>query len=155
MPIYFSQHGRSASKDVDPERGLTPEGRAEVADVADVLSRSGVRVDAVMHSGKARAAQTAELLAAAVHPRGATEAVEGIAPLDDVAAFAVSIPVDRHVLYVGHLPFMERIVSHLVAGDAELPVLRFRNGCVVRLDRDAGSGRWVIAWTVYPNIGGE
>ena len=27
MPVYFAQHGRSASKDVDPERRLTAEGR--------------------------------------------------------------------------------------------------------------------------------
>jgi len=35
MAIYLAQHGKAASKDVDPQRGLTPDGVAETDRVAD------------------------------------------------------------------------------------------------------------------------
>lgn len=151
MPIYFSQHGKSASKDVDPERGLTPDGAAEVTGVARVLSAAGVSVDVIWHSGKARAAQTAEIFAAALKPDEGVKPRDGIGPLDDVEAVAGDLPRDRNEMIVGHLPFMERIVSHLIAGDADGRVVLFQNGGVVRLDWEAQGQRWVIGSKVFPD----
>ena len=150
MPVYLSQHGKSASKDVDPQRGLTAEGRAEVTRVAETLQGAGVAVDAIWHSGKARAAQTAEIFAAALTPAGGVGSRDGIEPLDDVVAFAGTLAKDDDAMYVGHLPFMERIVAYLVTADADRPVVRFQNGGVVCLDWDAEAERWVIQWTAFP-----
>ena len=152
MSIYLSQHGKSASKEVDPQRGLTVEGRAEVARVAEALQRAGITVDAIWHSGKARAAQTAEIFAAALAPAGGVRSREGIDPLDDVATFAGALGKDGDAMYVGHLPFMERIVAYLITADADRPVVRFQNGGVVCLDWDAEEQRWVIRWTAFPNL---
>ncbi len=151
MPIYFSQHGKSASKDVDPQRGLTPEGAAEVTRVARMLSEAGVAVDVIWHSGKARSFQTAEIFAASLNPDAGVKPRDGIGPLDDVEAFAGNLPKYRNEMIVGHLPFMERIVSYLVAGDADGRVVVFQNGGVVRLDWDGERQRWVIGSTVFPN----
>ena len=152
MSIYLSQHGKSASKGVDPQRGLTMEGRTEVTRVAEALQRAGISVDAIWHSGKARAAQTAEIFAAALVPAGGVRSREGIDPLDDVAAFAGSLVKEGEAMYVGHLPFMERIVAYLITADADRPVIRFQNGGVVCLDWDAEVERWVIRWTAFPNL---
>jgi phosphohistidine phosphatase len=151
MPIYFSQHGKSASKDVDPQRGLTPDGAVEVTRVAKKLSEAGVAVDVIWHSGKARALQTAEMFAASLRPDGGVKPRDGIGPLDDVEACAGGLPKDRDEMIVGHLPFMERIVSFLVTGDAHGRVVTFQNAGVVRLDWDAQRRRWVIGSTVFPN----
>lgn len=152
MAIYLSQHGKSASKDVDPQRGLTREGSTEVARVAEMLAKAGVSVDVIRHSGKARAAQSADIFAELLLPKEGVESRTGIDPLDDVELFAVEIPTERDEMYVGHLPFMERIVSYLITGDAQGRVVAFQNGGVVRLDWDAEAKRWVIGWTVFPNL---
>ncbi len=152
MSIYISQHGKSASKDVDPKRGLTPDGAAEVTRVARMLSEAGLAVDVIWHSGKARAAQTAEIFAASLKPDEGVKSRDGIGPLDDVEAFAGDLPKDRNEMIVGHLPFMERIVSYLITGDADGRVVVFQNGGVVRLDWDAQWQRWVIGSMVFPNL---
>ena len=152
MAIYLSQHGKSASKDVDPERGLTPEGAIEVERVASMLGDAGISVDVIRHSGKRRASQTADLFATALKPEEGVQSQTGIDPLDDVRALADALPTDRDEMYVGHLPFMERIVSYLITGDPEMRVVSFKNGGVVRLDWDAEAQRWVIGWTLYPSL---
>ena len=151
MSIYFSQHGKSASKDVDPQRGLTLDGAAEVTRVAGMLSEAGVAVDVIWHSGKARASQTAEIFAASLNPDAGVKSRDAIGPLDDVESLAGNLPKDRNEMIVGHLPFMERIVSYLVAGDPDGRVIVFQNGGVVRLDWDAEGQRWVIGSTVFPD----
>ena len=150
MAIYLSQHGKSASKDVDPERGLTREGAAEVTQVAEKLADAGLSVDVILHSGKARAEQTADIFARFLLPKEGVQSRSGIDPLDDVEAVATALPTDRDEMYVGHLPFMERIVSYLITGDPDGRVVAFQNGGVVRLDRDVESQRWVISWTQFP-----
>lgn len=152
MAIYLSQHGKSASKDVDPQRGLTEEGAAEVRRVAEALAGARISVDVIWHSGKARAAQSADLFAGALDPAGGVVSRDGIDPLDDVEAFARLLPTERDEMFVGHLPFMERLVSHLIAGDADRRVVTFQNGAVVRLDWDADAQRWNITWTQFPNL---
>ena len=152
MAIYFSQHGKSASKQVDPQRGLTREGAAEVIRVAQLLADAGVAVDVIWHSGKARASQTAELFADSLSPKQGVKSRSGIDPLDDVETLANELATDRDEMYVGHLPFMERIVSYLITGDANNRVVVFQNGGVVRLDWDAEVHRWVIRWTQFPNL---
>jgi phosphohistidine phosphatase len=62
MAIYLAQHGKAASKDVDPQRGLTPDGVAETDRVASLLARSNLTLDVIWHSGKTRTRQTAEIL---------------------------------------------------------------------------------------------
>ncbi len=152
MSIYFSQHGKSASKDVDPKRGLTPDGATEVTRVARMLSEAGLTVDVIWHSGKARASQTAEIFAASLRPKKGVKPRHGMDPLDDVVALAGELPTGGSEMYVGHLPFMERIVSYLIAGNADGRVVVFQNGGVVRLDWDAQAERWVIGWTAFPNL---
>ncbi len=40
MRLYLMQHGKSKSKDEDPDRSLTDDGRAEVERIAAVLSET-------------------------------------------------------------------------------------------------------------------
>ena len=152
MAILLSQHGKSASKDVDPQRGLTREGEEEVAAVARVLRGSGVAVGTIWHSGKTRAEQTAALFAEALEPSAGIASRAGLDPLDDVVAFAESLPKTADVLIVGHLPFMERLVAYLITGDAEGCVVRFQNGGVGRMDWDPNADRWFTGWSVFPRL---
>jgi len=73
MRIYLTQHGEALAKDVDRERPLSEQGRADVQRLAEVLREKGVRVEQIWHSRKTRAEQTAALIADAILPHGRPE----------------------------------------------------------------------------------
>ena len=62
MRVYLVQHGESKSEEEDPQRRLTDKGIGEVQKVANFLRLLKLALDAVWHSGRARAQQTGELL---------------------------------------------------------------------------------------------
>ena len=152
MAVFLSQHGKSASKQVDPKRGLTEQGAAEVKHVASLLQQGHVQVAGFQHSGKDRARQTAELFAAVLNPAQSVMDCEGINPLDDVTAFAKRLDATANQMYVGHLPFMQRLVSYVTIGDPEREVIEFQNGGVICLDYDFDNRYWLIKWHLVPNL---
>jgi len=152
MTLYLVQHGQSLPKDVDPDQGLSEEGIAETERIAGVAKGYQVNVGQIMHSVKTRARKTADIFASALKPTGGVKEVEGLKPMDDVAAFAVSLNPDTHTMLVGHLPFMERMASYLVTGSPDKPVFKFQNSGIVCLDKDPASESWVIVWTLMPHI---
>lgn len=152
MKLYLVQHAEACSKDVDPERPLTPNGVMDVQRLAAFLARAGVRVERVIHSGKQRAAQTATLLASAVAPGVEPEESGLINPGDNPKAFDwQSESWGQDCLVVGHLPFMSRLVSHLVLDDENRPVAAFEPGSMVRLERDE-DGHWRISAMIRPDL---
>ena len=152
MALFLAQHGKSLSKDADPEQGLSPAGTAEVERVAAAAREQGLRIGRIVHSTKKRARQTAEIFATALKPARGVQEQEGLKPLDDPAAFAATIAETDDLLVVGHLPFMEKLVSYLVTGSMEPAVLKFINGGIVCLDRDPAAGHWFIKWTIVPRL---
>jgi phosphohistidine phosphatase len=153
MALYLVQHGKSLPKDVDPDQGLSDEGRAETERIAEVARGYNVNVSQIKHSGKTRARQTAEIFASALNPAGGVAEVSGLKPLDAVSQFAALIDAAADTMLVGHLPFMERMASYLVTGSADRPIFKFQNAGIVCLDKDPNSGSWVIVWTLMPKIG--
>jgi phosphohistidine phosphatase len=153
MALYLVQHGQSLPKDVDPDQGLSEKGVAETERIAEVAKNYHINVGKILHSVKTRARKTAGILASALNPAESLKEVEGLKPMDDVAAFAASLNPDTNTLLVGHLPFMERMTAYLVTGSIDKPVLKFQNSGSVCLDKDPETGSWVIVWTLMPNIG--
>ncbi len=152
MRLYLVQHGEALTKDVDPDRPLSESGQADVRRLADHLRKCGVRVARVLHSGKTRAKQTAETLAAAIGPEAESDAVSGLDPNDPVVPFAqLASRWDDDALVVGHLPFMDRLVTRLVTGREEAGVVAFRPGSMVCLEpADDRRERWGIVWMLRP-----
>ena len=153
MALYLVQHGQCHAKDSDPSKGLTEEGRAAATRIAGVAKGYGVPVSCILHSGKKRARQTAEIFEAALAPPDGLLAKSGLNPLDDVTALAGLIDSKENLMLVGHLPFMARLCSWLVTGDPEMPVFQFQNAGIVCLKRTAETRNWIIAWTLMPAIG--
>jgi phosphohistidine phosphatase len=153
MALYLVQHGKSLSKDVDPDQGLSEEGTAETKRIAQVARGYQVPIGRIKQSGKKRARQTAEIFAEALKPPGGVEETGGLKPLDDVTAFAATIDAAADTMLVGHLPFMERMTSYLVTGSAGKPIFKFQNSGIVCLEKDPDSGSWIIVWTLMPKIG--
>ena len=153
MALYLVQHGKSLSKDIDPDQGLSQEGIAETKRIAEVAANYRVNVSHIKHSVKARAHQTAEIFASTLNPAGGILEVAGLKPMDDVTTFAVAIDPDENIMLVGHLPFMERITSYLTTGSTENLVFKFQNGGILCLDENTHTKTWYIKWTLMPHIG--
>jgi phosphohistidine phosphatase len=152
MALYLVQHGKSLSKEVDPEQGLSQEGIADAERIAGVARGYGVRVAEIRHSGKKRARQTAEILASSLNPETGVREMKGINPLDDVTSVAPGLSSADNVMLVGHLPFMERLTSYLTAGSIDRLIFKFQNGGIVCLDEDQESRSWFIKWALMPRI---
>lgn len=153
MSLLLVQHGKSLPKEVDPEQGLSDDGRSETEEIASAAEARGLRIDRILQSGKKRAAQTAEIFASNLHPAGGVQMMEGLNPLDNAASFAKKINASENLMVVGHLPFMERMASFLITGAEDKPVIRFQNSGIVCLDKDENSDHWTIRWTLFPRIG--
>jgi phosphohistidine phosphatase len=147
MVVYLVQHGAAVDEAVDPTRPLSPGGRADVQGLARGCA-GRISAGEILHSGKLRAAQTAEILASAL---GApVRAVKGLNPMDSPAPFAETLRErNDDTIVVGHLPFMERLAALLVTGREDPPVVAFQRGGMVCLGE--GVGFWRILWTLFPD----
>ncbi len=154
MRLYLMQHGKSKSKQEDPERSLTDKGRSEVERIAAFLARTMPSESIpIRHSGKTRAQETAEALAGTLAAT-TVEAADGLAPLDDPALWAEHLgETDKGVVLVGHLPHLARLTSLLLVGDPERGIVEFSNAGIVCLQRNE-DGRWALLWSVVPALVG-
>lgn len=53
---------------------------------------------------------------------------------------------------VSHLPFLERLVSHLIINTINKTIIRFQPGGIVCLDKDAEMQSWFIKWALIPEM---
>lgn len=153
MALFLVQHGKSLPKELDPGRGLSEQGISDVNRIAGVARGYKVRVARIVHSGKRRAQQTADIIASSLEPEGGVNETSGLNPLDDAAAFAGTLNSRDDLMVVGHLPFLEKLVSFLITGTTDNPVFKFQNGGIVCMDEDPERNGWVIKWTLMPEIG--
>ena len=152
MRIYLMQHGKPVSKEEDSERPLSDEGRNDVERMAEFLQRSGVRIEGILHSGKTRARQTAEIMVSRLNPGLEPQERPGLSPLDDVKEIADQIKeVKQDLWIVGHLPHLARLTSLLIASTKSVPVVSFRQGGVVCLEKGE-EGHWFVAWMLVPEL---
>lgn len=150
MKLYLVQHGEACAKEVDPERPLTEKGKADSAQIAQFLQRAGIEIDRVIHSGKLRAAQTAEIFANILAPKLELEISSSINPNDDPAAFSWQSKGDD-ILVIGHLPFMAKLVSHLLIADTEQVIVAYQPGSVVCLEQ-VDNSPWQLNWMIRPSL---
>lgn len=152
MKVYLVRHGDAVSSDVDPRRPLSKQGLADVRKVASFIKPLQISVEHIRHSGKLRAAQTAEILAESVQVKKDCSAHEALGPNDDVTILADELEAyDTDLMIVGHLPFMAYLVSLLAAGKDISNVAAFDAGSIACLNRSS-PGQWKIEWMIAPEL---
>ena len=152
MQVFLMRHGEAVTSDVDPARPLSEAGRQEVRRLGKFLDAAGVRVLRVVHSGKLRAEQTAELVAAAVAPGIPLEADERLAPNGSVEPWArEALEWNQDTLIVGHLPFVGRLTGLLLTGREGSGIATFHSASTACLERSVG-GQWSLAWMLGPEL---
>jgi len=153
MAIYLVQHGKSLSKEQDPEKGISETGVRETERIAEVAAGYKVDVKRIIHSGKKRALQTAEIFGRHLAPVEGVEKGEGLKPLDDVTAWSPKLEPGASLMLVGHLPFMEKLTGLMTTGSVDIIPFKFQNSGIICLDRDPDREKWFIKWSLMPNIG--
>jgi len=149
--LYLVQHAKAASKEEDPERPLTEQGRKEIEKVAALVRPLRLSVNCLWHSGKKRAIQTAETLAKVVKANTLTVR-HGLGPIDDVTVLADELTAaTKDVMIVGHLPFLAKLASLLLTGSEAAEPVAFKHGGIVCLGR-TDENRWQIEWMVTPQF---
>jgi phosphohistidine phosphatase len=152
MALYLVQHGKSRQGEKDSERGLSDEGREEVERIAGIAQKHRIALSVIIHSGKKRALETAEIFSEKLGPGIKIAQAEGMDPNDDVIQLSAQLDAGTNAMYVGHLPFMEKLASYLITGRIDKTVFKFQNGGLVCFDRHPETGGWMIKWALVPHI---
>jgi phosphohistidine phosphatase len=144
--LYLVQHGEATSEAEDPDRPLTDRGAGQVRQVAAAATAARlVDVERIVHSGKTRARQTAEMWAEKLGVP--VETADGLSPGDDPSIWAGRL-TGGSVMMVGHLPHLAKLAGLLIVGEEGRPVVTFRNGGLVGLEQDDRS--WSVIVVLPP-----
>ena len=152
MFLYLVQHGDAKKEEEDPSRPLSVRGIEDVKKITSFLSRLDIPIDEVLHSGKLRARQTAEIIADSLNITKGVSETEGLAPLNEPILWAEKLKTKTHsLMLVGHLPHLGKLSSFLLSGNKEKSIIAFKMGGVVCMKRD-DSGTWTLQWMITPEI---
>ena len=150
MLLYLARHGDAKPEDEDPRRPLSAKGAAEAKKMAAFLGPLRISLAAVWHSGKARAMETAEILASGLTVRDGVVKQRGLAPLDPVDPVRRELMRrDEDLMIVGHLPFLANLASALLAGPDGSVLIAFEQSAVLCLER-SGEQSWSVRWMIAP-----
>jgi len=152
MLVFLVRHGEAKSSDEDPARPLSEKGLKDVGKVAAYFSCLNIGVDEILHSGKQRARQTAEIIALHSERSERVSEIDGLAPNDDPALWYRRLLERKdNVMLVGHLPHLKRLASLLLFHNEQTEFFCFEPGeiiCLERGDRD----KWSLRWMMPPEI---
>lgn len=143
--IYLVHHGDAVGPDIDPMRPLSERGRAAVLLVADEAARRGTKPQAIWHSGKLRARQTAEAFWKICHPFATLTAERGLQPADPPDWIRDRLFGEtRDLMLVGHMPHLDRLL-HLLTGQDEREAGFPLHGMIAL---EPEGDRWKEAWRI-------
>jgi phosphohistidine phosphatase len=150
MYLYILRHGDAKPKNEDPERGLSDRGREEVEAICTVFSKTEPQIDAIWHSGKTRAEQSAGILATGLKIGDRVWSRSGLNPNDPPSPLVEELERQgKNLVIVGHLPQLGKLVSLLLLG-AERELLDLPSAGLVCLEHTGDS--WRVNWFLTPEL---
>jgi len=137
MNLYLVQHALAKSKEEDPRRSLSERGLGELEKTASfVSSQTTIEVKRIVHSGKNRARQTAEIFSKYLTPVEGVTPAEGLNPMDDPGWWVEKLSEEPdNLMLVGHLPHLDKLASRLLCGRADAGPVAFQNAGIVCLTK--------------------
>jgi phosphohistidine phosphatase len=153
MNLYLVQHAEAMQEDEDPARPLTSHGMECIRKVAHYASRHlNIDIERIVHSGKKRAIQTAEVLSEELKPAKGMEQGQEMNPLSGPWGWVEQLSqTEENLMLVGHLPHLKRLASLLLCQDESKQFLEFQQGGIISFSRNE-SGIWVLRWMIIPEI---
>jgi phosphohistidine phosphatase len=152
MRLFLMQHGQAVGEEDNPARPLTEKGRADTKKMVQyAVDHADIHFTRIVHSGKLRARQTAEIWREHV-PAVTIEQAEGMEPTASPEFWRRRLVREADdMLLVGHLPHLARLAALLLCGNEANEVIRFHNAGLVCLERSE-RGDWSIRWVLTPEI---
>ena len=145
MQVVLVHHADAVGPGDDPQRSLSANGRAQADTLAAQASEAGCRPDAIWHSGKLRARQTAEAFLRACNPSADFRMVRGLHPGDPPEWMRDEIAAEsRSVMVVGHMPQIAALARVLCPDLEPFPL----HG-LIALERDE-RGQLSESWRAQP-----
>jgi phosphohistidine phosphatase len=145
--IFLVHHGDAVGPEVDAMRPLSERGRTAVLLAADEAARRGVKPEAIWHSGKLRARQTAEVFWKVCNPFATFGAERGLQPADPPEWIRDRLIGETRVLMlVGHMPHLERLLRLMTGLDESTAANAFPLHGVTALEPDGD--RWKETWRI-------
>jgi phosphohistidine phosphatase len=150
MRLFLVRHGEAVSSEVDPARPLSETGKAVVSKVGRHLKGLGIQVEEIRCSTKARAVQTAQIIAEEIAPGTAPAETPGLKPNDPMEPVAQELEQEkRDTMIVGHLPFLPALAARLLGESKPPEPVGFPAAGVVALVRN-DEGVWSAEFQVWP-----
>lgn len=153
MLIHLMQHGACLSKELDHHQPLSPVGREQINKSAHAAQILGLRFELIACSRKARAIQTAEIMAEhtgyPVSRIETTDAIKAMTPPDDTIGFIREYDGLDSVLIAGHLPSLGLVASKLLTGVTKLEI-NIENGGLMQIDFEPAKERGKLNWYATP-----
>jgi phosphohistidine phosphatase len=152
MRLYIVQHGDSVPKDIDPDRPLSDRGRTDIQRLTEWLSSHNVQIVQILHSGKTRAKETAEIFRPLLKYPDEIYEGQGLAPNDSPEVFLYQL-VDpkKDTLIAGHMPFVARTVSQALTGAPDRQLVEFVPGSIAGIERSDGAS-WRLFMFARPEF---
>ncbi len=152
MLLYLVQHAEAHPKEADQSRSLSEKGISDITRVAEYAGQISVSVHQIIHSGKMRAFQTAQVLADHVIVDMEVLESDGLLPIDDPVNWYDRIAkMNNDIMLVGHLPYLAKLTGLLICGSKDKSAVNFENSCIVCMKR-SDEGIWAIEWIVKPGM---
>lgn len=159
MNLFLMRHGvavepGTAGYGNDADRPLTPKGRRKLRRAAETMKALDLSFDLILSSPLLRARQTAVILAKALDAKDRLELSASLAPgapARTILECLHRLPMPEDVLLVGHEPGLSQLISLLLAGNSDLPVLMKKGGlCKLSAPSLKPGRRATLEWLLTP-----
>ena len=148
MRLYLIQHGKYMPEEEAPGKPLSQEGREETEKIANFLKSRDITPDIILHSKKRRAIETAQILSQFLNVEAKER--DDLNPTDPVEKFPAEIlRTGKDIMIVGHLPFLQKLVSLLLTGKDDNEIISFIYSGLVCLGFEKS---WQVKWFITPDL---
>ncbi len=151
--LFLIQHGEAVEKKENPLRPLTARGRETVFQMGNFLFQRGYKIDAIWHSPKLRAKETAEIFHSCLKmekPLVEYKELEPEGPVKKTMKLLQDAE-EQNIMLIGHLPHLSHLAGLLLTGDEKQEVIAFEKGSILCLYcQEIGIG--VVRWFLIPSL---
>jgi phosphohistidine phosphatase len=137
MMLSLLRHGiavvrESPGYEEDSERPLTGKGERRMRRIAEGMLAVGLAYDLILSSPYLRARQTADMVAQVLKTPDGVHLSDTLTPAGNPRQLIEALHTDHRerqdILLVGHEPYLSRLISVLLTGNPNLPVVMKKGG---------------------------
>ncbi|MBI4682063.1 MAG: phosphohistidine phosphatase SixA [Nitrospirae bacterium] len=152
MYLYLVQHAASMSKEEDASRSLSEKGIEDIRKISGFVQGMNIKVTHILHSGKMRALQTAQILEEHITDDMGVLGTDGLLPMDEPEIWHKRLnEMSENTMLVGHLPHLSKLSVLLLCNNKKEEIINFEMGGIVCLKRSEDRN-WTVDWIIKPGM---